>query len=388
MLSVRDMRKSFNGFTAVADVSLDVPAQAITAVIGPNGAGKSTLFNLLTGHVRADGGSVCVRGARHHRRGAPCHLPHGHRPLVPAHQHFPQAHRAGERAAALIAHHGQARNFWGRGAALYRDEAMQILESLGLADQADTVSDSLSHGNQKQLELGIALASDPKLLLLDEPTAGMSATETREAIQLLERIVSDRKLTLLFTEHDMEVVFSIAQKIAVLHQGRLIAEGSPAEVRNHAEVRRVYLGGPAVSLLALHDVHAAYGSSRVLFGISLEVAAGRVRVPDGPQRRRQDDDDARHHGPDAANRGTRRLERTGHRRLAAVPHRARRHRLRARGPADLRRAHGAGESRGRGARCRPPGPMDDRYGVRRCSRSSRSWPSGKAATSPAASSRC
>jgi branched-chain amino acid transport system ATP-binding protein len=105
------------------------------------------------------------------------------------------------------------------------------------------VSDSLSHGNQKQLELGIALASDPKLLLLDEPTAGMSAMETREAIDLLARVVRDRKLTLLFTEHDMDVVFSIAQKIAVLHQGRLIAEGSPAEVRNHAEVRRVYLGG-------------------------------------------------------------------------------------------------------------------------------------------------
>ena len=93
------------------------------------------------------------------------------------------------------------------------------------------MSGELSHGNQKQLELGIALASDPKLLLLDEPTAGMSASETREAIRLLERIVAERKLTLLFTEHDMDVVFSIAQKIGVLHQGRLIAEGTPAEVR-------------------------------------------------------------------------------------------------------------------------------------------------------------
>ena len=100
----------------------------------------------------------------------------------------------------------------------------------------------MSHGNQKQLELGIALASDPKLLLLDEPTAGMSATETQEAISLLERIVSERKLTLLFTEHDMDVVFSIAQKIVVLHQGKLIAAGSPAEVRNNREVRQVYLG--------------------------------------------------------------------------------------------------------------------------------------------------
>jgi branched-chain amino acid transport system ATP-binding protein len=96
---------------------------------------------------------------------------------------------------------------------------------------------------QKQLELGIALASDPKLLLLDEPTAGMSASETREAIRLLEHVVAERKLTLLFTEHDMDVVFSIAQKIAVLHQGKLITEGAPAEVRANPEVRRVYLGG-------------------------------------------------------------------------------------------------------------------------------------------------
>ena len=121
---------------------------------------------------------------------------------------------------------------------------MQILDSLGLADQADAVSDSLSHGNQKQLELGIALASDPKLLLLDEPTAGMSATETREAIRLLERIVAERKLTLLFTEHDMEVVFSIAQKIAVLHQGTVDRRGhARARCAAIREVRRVYLGG-------------------------------------------------------------------------------------------------------------------------------------------------
>ena len=138
---------------------------------------------------------------------------------------------------------GKARNFWGRAEGLYRDQAHALLASLGLAGQADAVGDSLSHGNQKQLELGIALASDPKLLLLDEPTAGMSAVETRAAISLLERVAAERRLTLLFTEHDMGVVFSIAQRIAVLHQGRLIAEGSPAQVRADAEVRRVYLGG-------------------------------------------------------------------------------------------------------------------------------------------------
>jgi branched-chain amino acid transport system ATP-binding protein len=138
-------------------------------------------------------------------------------------------------------------NFWRRSDAMYRDETMQLLASIGLSAQQNTIAGTLSYGNQKQLELGLALASDPRLLLLDEPTAGMSANETHETIRLLERIAGERELTLLFTEHDMEVVFSIAQKVAVLHQGRLIAEGPPEAVRADAEVRRVYLGHKLVS---------------------------------------------------------------------------------------------------------------------------------------------
>jgi branched-chain amino acid transport system ATP-binding protein len=125
---------------------------------------------------------------------------------------------------------------------LYREETLALLESLGLAGRAGEVAGFLSHGAQKQLELGLALALEPDVLLLDEPTAGMSAGETRETIRLVERIARERGLTLLFTEHDMEVVFSIAQKITVLHQGRVIADGTPADVRADAEVRRVYLG--------------------------------------------------------------------------------------------------------------------------------------------------
>ncbi len=242
MLEARELHKAFNGFAAIGGVSLTVPERGITALIGPNGAGKSTLFNLLTGHLRADAGTVSLQG-RDITAAAPhaiCRMGVGR-----SFQHtniFRKLTVFENVQAALIAHGGQARNFWGRAETLYRDEAWQLLGSLGLADQADAIGDSLSHGNQKQLELGIALASDPKLLLLDEPTAGMSAAETREAIRLLERVAAERKLTLLFTEHDMDVVFSIAQKIAVLHQGRLIAEGTPTEVRADADVRRVYLG--------------------------------------------------------------------------------------------------------------------------------------------------
>jgi branched-chain amino acid transport system ATP-binding protein len=242
MLEARSLRKSFNGFAAIGGVSLTVPERGITAVIGPNGAGKSTLFNLLTGHLRADAGTVSLQG-RDITAAAPhaiCRMGVGR-----SFQHtniFRKLTVFENVQAALIAHGGEARNFWGRAETLYRDEAWQILGSLGLTTHADAIGDSLSHGNQKQLELGIALASDPKLLLLDEPTAGMSAAETRDAIRLLERIVAERELTLLFTEHDMDVVFSIAQKIAVLHQGHLIAEGTPAQVRADAAVRRVYLG--------------------------------------------------------------------------------------------------------------------------------------------------
>jgi branched-chain amino acid transport system ATP-binding protein len=144
--------------------------------------------------------------------------------------------------AAFISHRGRGLAFFRRVDDLYRAEADALLASLGLADRAAEVSGFLSHGGQKQLELGIALASEPRLLLLDEPTAGMSATETRETMRLIERVARERGLTLLFTEHDMDVVFGIAQKITVLHQGRVIADGPPATVRADAEVRRVYLG--------------------------------------------------------------------------------------------------------------------------------------------------
>ena len=144
--------------------------------------------------------------------------------------------------AAFLAHRGRGRNFWSPSEYFYREETAALLVSIGLAPQGEVVAGTLSYGNQKQLELGIALASDPMVLLLDEPTAGMSASEMHETMRLLQRIAAERGLTLLFTEHDMEVVFAIAEKIAVLHQGRLLAEGTPDEVRGDPEVRRVYLG--------------------------------------------------------------------------------------------------------------------------------------------------
>jgi branched-chain amino acid transport system ATP-binding protein len=242
MLDVRSLRKAFDGFIAVNCVSLAVARGEIAAVIGPNGAGKSTFFNLLTGHLRPDAGRVLldgkdITGAPPHRI---CRMGVGR--SFQRTNIFPQLTVFENVQAAYIAHRGRGTNFWARSALLYRDETEALLASLGLLEKAGVIAGALSHGNQKQLELGIALACDPELLLLDEPTAGMSAAETRETIRLLERVAGERALTLLFTEHDMEVVFSIARKISVLHQGRLIAEGPPAAVQRDPEVRRVYLG--------------------------------------------------------------------------------------------------------------------------------------------------
>jgi len=242
MLEVRGLAKSFAGFQAVSGVSFRVPRGSISAIIGPNGAGKTTLFNLITGHLRPDAGEVVLLG-RDVTGTAPhdlCRLGVGR--SFQRTNIFPRLTVFQNVQAAFVSHRGRGWNLFTPMERLYRDDTEALLASVGLSDKAAEVSGFLSHGNQKQLELGIALALEPELLLLDEPTAGMSATETRESIALIERLAHERKLTLLFTEHDMEVVFSIAQRLTVLHQGRVIADGAPDEVRRDRDVRRVYLG--------------------------------------------------------------------------------------------------------------------------------------------------
>jgi len=242
VLDVRDVRKSFDGFQAVGGVSFTVPRGSISAIIGPNGAGKTTLFNLITGHLTPDGGRVLfkerdITGIAPHDL---CRLGMGR--SFQRTNIFPRLTVYQNIQAAFLSHRERGWNLFTPVERLYREETETLLESVGLSEKAGEVAGFLSHGNQKQLELGLALALEPELLLLDEPTAGMSAAETRETIRLIERIARERHLTLLFTEHDMEVVFSIAQRVTVLHQGKVIADGTPEEVRQHHDVRRVYLG--------------------------------------------------------------------------------------------------------------------------------------------------
>jgi len=246
LLEVVGLKRSFGGFQALGGVTFQVEAGEISAVIGPNGAGKTTLFNVITGHLAPDSGRVGFAG-----RDITGQPPHAICRLGLARSFqrtniFPRLSVFENVQIAILSHERRAYGLWTPAHGLGRDRTMGILEDVGLAPRAADPSGSLSYGDQKQLELGIALALEPTLLLLDEPTAGMSPQETRTSVALVARIARERKLTVLFTEHDMDVVFSVAQRIRVLHQGRLIAEGAPEEIRGLAEVKRVYFGEGAI----------------------------------------------------------------------------------------------------------------------------------------------
>lgn len=242
MLHLENVSKAFDGFLAVSDVSMTVTRGEICSIIGPNGAGKTTLFNLITGHLRCDRGTISFRDRRIN------HLyPHDivHLGIGRSFQRlniFPKLTVFQNVQAAVIAHRRKGLDLFWNVDKYFRDDTHAILETVGLKDHAEDISGSLSYGYQKQLELGITLAAQPELLMLDEPTAGMSVADTRYATSMIGRIVKDQGITLLIVEHDMEVVFSISEHIVVLHQGKVINDGLPEEVRKDPEVQKIYLG--------------------------------------------------------------------------------------------------------------------------------------------------
>ncbi|MFP6772461.1 MAG: ABC transporter ATP-binding protein [Alphaproteobacteria bacterium] len=245
LLRVENVTMSFDGFIATNNVSLNVEKGQMACIIGPNGAGKSTLFNLITGHLTPTEGKVFfhdqdITGKAPHTI---CQLGMGR--SFQRTNIFPRLTVFENVQVAVLAHTRKTLNFLTPTKKLVQAETYALLEDVGLVDQAHSVSGTLSYGFQKQLELGITLASDPEILLLDEPTAGMSPQETTNSIALIERISRERGLTLLFTEHDMDVVFSVAEKITVLHQGAVLAEGTPEHVKNDLDVQRIYLGEAA-----------------------------------------------------------------------------------------------------------------------------------------------
>jgi branched-chain amino acid transport system ATP-binding protein len=242
VLETRALAKSFGGVQAVAGVDLAMPRGEVRALIGPNGAGKTTFFNMLTGQLRADAGEVRFKGER--LSGLPPHAVWrcGVSRTFQITATFATLTALENVQVALFSRTGGTYSLFRRAAQMDAGGARALLGQVGLAAQAGRVAGTLAYGDLKKLELAIALANDPELLLLDEPTAGMAPAERGALMALTERIARERGLTVLFTEHDMDVVFTVADRIMVLHQGRVIADGSPDEVRADPQVQRVYLG--------------------------------------------------------------------------------------------------------------------------------------------------
>jgi len=242
LLSVKDLVRRFGGITATDHVSLDVANSELHAIIGPNGAGKTTLISQLTGHLTPHAGSVSLAGRDI------THMPAYRRCALGLARSFQITSllldftAADNVALAAQAHHGHSFRFFAdaRKERGLRDAAQAALQRVGLAERGNVLVSKLSHGEQRELELAVALATKPQLLLLDEPMAGLGITESARMVKLLQEL--RKEVTIVLVEHDMEAVFALADRITVLVYGRVIASGSPSEIRQNEEVKRAYLG--------------------------------------------------------------------------------------------------------------------------------------------------
>jgi branched-chain amino acid transport system ATP-binding protein len=250
LLSVENLSKSFGGVEAARDVTFTVEAGKLIAVIGPNGAGKSTIFNMVGGQLVPDAGRVVLAGEDITGLAPRRIWRLGLGRTFQVAQTFLSLTVAENVQMALLSLHGRTRAWWPEAHALYRDEAMGLLERVGMAENADRPCSELAYGDVKRVELAIALAGAPKLLLMDEPTAGMAPKERAQLMALAAGIARERRIGVLFTEHDMDAVFAHADRILVLVRGEIIAAGVPEEVRANARVREVYLGGAGAGALS------------------------------------------------------------------------------------------------------------------------------------------
>jgi branched-chain amino acid transport system ATP-binding protein len=242
VLSVRSLSKAFGGVRAVDAISFDLDKGQFLALIGPNGAGKSTCFNMINGQLMPDGGEIRLR--EQNIAGMPpraiWRLGVGRTFQIAA--TFGSMTVAENVQMALLSHGYEIFNMWRPAASRYRGRAFELLSQVGMADAADRPCRELAYGDIKRVELAIALANDPDLLLMDEPTAGMGPQERKELIALVKQLVRERRISVLFTEHSMDVVFAFADRIIVLARGKLIADGDAQAIRNDRKVQEVYFG--------------------------------------------------------------------------------------------------------------------------------------------------
>jgi len=242
VLRVERLSKSFGGVDAVRDVSFDVAAGELVALIGPNGAGKTTCFNLVNGQLAPDAGTVTLSGTRIDRLPPRAIARMGVGRTFQVAATFASMSVRENVQLALLAHAGANSGISARTADCMRVEADALLERVRMTRLADHGCATLAYGDAKRVELALALAGRPRLLLMDEPTAGMSPRSRDRLMQLAADVARSGQIAVLFTEHDMDVVFGHADRIIVLDRGRIIAEGTPAAIRANAEVQAVYLG--------------------------------------------------------------------------------------------------------------------------------------------------
>jgi branched-chain amino acid transport system ATP-binding protein len=243
MLQIRDLSKSFGGVRATDNVTLDFADGSLTAVIGPNGAGKSTFFNLITGALRPDAGEILLDGIDLAGRSPPDIVRHGVGRAFQVASIFPSLTVRETMLAAVGADQRRAGVLHRRfPLAETRDRAEHAMALLGLANKKDRTAATLSHGDQKLLDIALALVLEPKVLLLDEPTAGMGPEERWRMIDKVRELWEAQKITVVFIEHDMDIVFKIAPAIVVLCYGRILATGTPDAIRNNDAVIKAYLG--------------------------------------------------------------------------------------------------------------------------------------------------
>lgn len=249
LLDIKQLFKSFGGVQAVRGVSFTLRRGERLALIGPNGAGKSTCFNLINGQLVPDSGDINILGKKANGK-APRYiwrLGVGRTFQITA--TFLSMSVMENVQMALLSHSRRTRNLVRTVHHLFRHEALELLDHVGMADQNDRICGTLAYGDLKRVELAMALANAPQLLLMDEPTAGLGSKERSDLMTLIDNLVRKRNIGVLFTEHDMNVIFSHADRILVLHEGELIAEGSPEEIRQHKGVQEVYLGKEQTPLL-------------------------------------------------------------------------------------------------------------------------------------------
>ena len=242
LLVVAGLSKKFGGVHAVDGIDFTLAAGELLALIGPNGAGKSTTFNMVNGQLAADAGSIRLDGVEMIGRKPREIWRMGVGRTFQIAATFASLTVVENVQMALVSADGKLFSMWRRAASYRRSDALDLLDLVGMAEQADRPCSVLAYGDVKRVELAIALANRPKLLLMDEPTAGMAPRERNELIALTKSLVVERGIAVLFTEHSMDVVFAYADRIIVLARGRLIAQGSPAAIRDHRAVQEVYFG--------------------------------------------------------------------------------------------------------------------------------------------------